>query len=84
MQRESNKMVQDKPTVISDSLQLEHTIPERQNLNVSKVANTSPNMRIEHVHDAAPTHVNATTDNNNDTINIQLNYNVNQALDQNL
>jgi len=31
----------------------------------------------------APTHVNPTAANSNDVFNIQLNYNVNQALDQN-
>jgi len=81
MQRESNKMVQDKPTTTSDSFQLEYTTSERQNLNVSKTADTPPNMRIKCAHNAVPTHVNSTTDNNNDAINIQLNYDVNQALD---
>ena len=81
MQRESDKMVQNEPTVTSDSLQLEYTTPERQNLNISKIADTSPNMRIEYMHNTAPTYVNFIMDNNNDVINIQLNYNVNQALD---
>jgi len=84
MQRESNKMVQDEPTTTSDNLQLEYATSERQTLNVSKMADISPNMRIEYVHNAALTYVNSTTDNNNDTINIQLNYDVNQALDQDL
>jgi len=59
-QRESNKMVQDEPIIIS----------ERQNLNVSKLANTLPNMRIEHVYNVAPTCINSTIDNTNDVINI--------------
>ena len=84
IQRESNKMVQDEPTTISDNLQLEYTTSERQTLNVSKVADTSPNMRIECIHNATPTYVNSTMDNNNDAINIQLNYDVNQALNQDL
>jgi len=41
-------------------------------------------MRIKYVHNAALTHVNSTMNNNNDIINIQLSYNVNQALDQDL
>jgi len=70
MQRKNNKMVQDKSTAIFDSFQLEYTIPERQNLNISKVADTPPNMNIKHVHNAAPTYVNSTIDNINDVINI--------------
>ena len=81
MQRKSDKMVQNEPTTISDSFQLEYTTPERQNLNISKTADTSPNMRIEYMHNTVPTYVNFTMDNNNDVINIQLNYNINQPLD---
>jgi len=83
MQRESNKMVQDEPATISDSVQLKYATPKVQNLNVSKVADTLSNMRTECVCNVAPTCGNSTMDNSNDIINIQLNYNINQTLDQN-
>jgi len=50
-------------------------------MNISKAADIPPNMRIEHIHNAVPTCVNSTMDNNNNVINIQLNYDINQALD---
>jgi len=82
IQRESDSMVQDKPTASSDSIQLKYKIQEMQNPIVSKAANTSPNMRTQRGHHIAPTCVNPTVDittiaNNPDVINIQLNYDIN-------
>ena len=84
IQKESDKMVQDEPAATSDSVQLEYAIPKVQYLNVSKVANTLSNMRTKHIYNVAPTCSNSTMDNSNDIINIQLNYDVNQALNQDL
>ena len=77
MQRESNNMVQDKPTATFNSIQLKYVSQSVQNPNVSKTTNISLNMRIECGHNVVPTHVNTTTDSNSDIFNIQLNYNVN-------
>jgi len=77
MQRESDKIDQDEPVVISDSFQLEYTTLEKQNHNISKVVDTLPNMRNKHMQNAALTLINNTAENNNDVINIQLNYDIN-------
>jgi len=76
-------MVQDKPITTSDCIQLEYVSQSAQNPNVSKTADTPSNKRIECGHNVAPTHVNTTTDSNSDVFNIQLNCNINQALDLN-
>ena len=83
MQRESNSMVQDKPTTLANSIQLEYVTQEAQNPIVSKVADISSNTRTVHRHNVAPTHVNSTVVNNCDIINVQLNYDINQPLDPN-
>ena len=82
MQRVCDKMIQDEPVASSDSFQLKYTTPVRQNQNVSKVANTFSNTRNKHVHNVASTCVNTTVVNSNEVINIQLNYDINWALDQ--
>ena len=86
IQRESNSMVQNKPTVSSDSIQLKYKTQEVQNPTISKIANTTPNMRTQRRHNAAPTYVNPAAAiipmvNNSDIINIQLNYDINWLLD---
>jgi len=77
MQRESDSMVQDKPTASADSIQLEYAIQEVQNPIVSKAADTPPNIRTVYGHNIAPTCVNSTAVNNCDIINVQLNYDIN-------
>jgi len=74
-------MVQNEPVTTADSFQLEYVAQDRQNQNVSKVADLPSNMRNEHVVNVAPTHINPTVANFNNVFNIQLNYDVNQALD---
>lgn len=88
MWRESDSMVQDKPTALSDSIQLKYATQEVQNPIISKVANTPPNTRTICRHNITSTYVNSivvnpTAINNSDIINIQLNYNINQPLDSN-
>jgi len=77
MQRESKKMDQDEPVATSDSIQLEYMTLERQNHSVSKTVDTPSNMRTKHVQNIAPFLVNNTVENNNNIINIQLNYDIN-------
>ena len=84
MQRESNKIDQDEPVAIFDSIQLEYMTLERQNHSVSKAVDTPSNMRTKHMQNIAPSLVNNIAENNNDIINIQLNYDINWALDQDL
>ena len=84
MQRESNKMNQNEPVATSDSIQLEYMTLERQNHSVSKAVDTPSNMRMKHMQNIAPSLVNNIAENNNDIINIQLNYDINWALDQDL
>jgi len=79
-------MVQDKPTALSNSIQLKYKTQEVQNFIISKAADTPPNTRTQHGHHIAPTCVNTTMDittmaNNPNVINIQLNYDINQPLD---
>jgi len=79
IQRESDKIDQNELVTTSDSFQLKYTTLKRQNHSVSKAVDTPSNTRNKHTQNVAPTLV-----NNNDVINIQLNYDVNQALDQEL
>ena len=89
MQRKSDRIVQDEPTTLSDSIQLEYVTQEVQNPIISKVAELPPNIRTECRHNIASTCVNTTvvkptmvtTANNPNIINIQLNYDINQPLD---
>ena len=89
MQRKSDRIVQDEPTTLSDSIQLEYVTQEVQNPIISKVAEPPPNIRTEYRHNIASTCVNTTvvkptmvtTANNPNIINIQLNYDINQPLD---
>jgi len=84
MQRESDIMVQDKPVTTSDSIQLEYATLVRQNQQVSKAAYTLSNTRNEHLQNIIPICVDNTAENNSSIINIQLNYDINRALDQDL
>ena len=70
MQRESDSMVQDKPTASADSILLEYATQEVQNPIVSKTADTPPNIRTVYGHNIAPTCVNSTAVNNCDIINV--------------
>ena len=49
IQRESNKIDQDEPVAISDSIQLEYTILKRQNYSVSKIVDIPSNMRMKYI-----------------------------------
>ena len=77
-------MDQDNPVAPSDSIQLKYTTPKRQASHVSKAADTPSNMRKQHEQNVAPALNNRTADNNSKVFNIQLNYDVNQALDPEL
>lgn len=80
MQRESDNIVKDDPVAPSDSPQLEHTTFKGKRAWVSKTANTSSNMRKQQEQNEAPVLTNNTMDNNSNVFNVQLNYDINQAL----
>ena len=71
-------MVEDEPNVSSDSLQLEYTTPKSQNNKVSETTDTTYNLRQQHVNSNTPA-LNTFADSNN-MFNMQLQYNINQAL----
>ena len=64
-----------------NSPQLEYMTSPRQTHNISKVTDTISNMRQKHKWNIVPTLNNNTVNNNENVINIQLNYNINQAMD---
>ena len=55
--------------------------PKRQESHVSKVDDTPSNMRNQCGQNIVPALNNSTVDNNSEVFNIQLNYDINQALD---
>ena len=71
-------MVEDEPNVSSDSPQLEYTTPKSQNNKVSETTDTTYNLRQQHVNSNTPA-LNTFADSNN-MFNMQLQYNINQAL----
>ena len=75
-------MVQDKSVTLSNSFQLEYVTSERQNQNISKAADTLSNTRTKHIYNVTTTYINTIAENSNNIINIQLNYDINWALDQ--
>jgi len=80
VQWESNNMVEDDPVVISNNPQLEYATPSSQPHRVSKVSDLPFNVRPQHVNNTQPILNNCGTENRN-MFNVQLLYDVNQALD---
>ena len=79
VQRESDRMVEDDSVTPTDSTQLEYVILRNKGIQVSKVTEPPTNSRQQHVENIGLAINNNTVDNNN-VFNIQLNYNINQAL----
>jgi len=80
VQRESDRMVKDDSVTPTDSPQLEYVILRNKGIQVSKMTEPPTNSRQQHVENIGLAINNNTVDNNN-VFNIQLNYNINQALD---
>ena len=80
VQRESDRMDEDNPVAPSNSLQLEHITSNSQSNQVSKVADFTTNARQQHTGHVNLALNNKSTDINN-VVNIELSYNINQALD---
>ena len=85
VQRESDRIVEDNYVIALDSPQLEYTISKTQSNCVSKATDYTTNMRqqcAKHEIPALNNNINNADSSNSNVINIQLNYNINQALDQ--
>jgi len=78
MKRQNNDLDEDEVQEPIDSSQLSYTTQKSQGNKSSKVADLSTNTRPQHVNNVE--HVCSNQDNNN-VFNIQLNYNINQAID---
>ena len=74
IQRESNKMIEDKPIISSNNFELEYITPKSQTNQVSKVAETPSNMKQQCAPTVGPI-LNQMHGKN--MINIQLNYDPN-------
>ena len=74
VQHESDNMVEDDQIILSDSPQLEYATLNSQGNQVSKVTDYTTNTRQQCMEHDAPAL-------NNNTFNIQLQYDINQALD---
>ena len=84
VQGKSDRMVENNLIVASDSPQLKYTTLKTQSNHVSKATDYIPNMRQQCAKYKIPifnNNINNMDFNNSDIINIQLNYNINQALD---
>jgi len=81
VQRESNSMDQDNPAVPTDSPQIEYEPPKEKDARVSKAADSNSNMRKQYSQSIALALNNSTAEDNGNIFNVQLNYDVNQALD---
>jgi len=79
VQQESDKMVENEPNVLSDSPQLEYITPKSQNNKVSGVTDMTCNLRQQCV-TSDTLAFNTFVDSNNNVFNMQLQYNINQAL----
>ena len=73
-------MAEDDSVVMSNSSQLKYMTPKSQNKHVSKVADTHNNLRQQHVANENPV-LNTNSSSENNVVNIQLNYDINQTLD---
>jgi len=80
VQGESDRMVENDPIAPTNSPQLEYVSPKSQDNQVSKVADLTSNLRQQCVVNVGPT-LNNESPNNNNMFNMQLNYDINQALD---
>ena len=78
IKQESDRMVEDKPINFLGSFSLEYATQEDQNNQASKVAGTTPNIRKQCVLAVDPALNHPPSEN---MVNIQLNYDPNQALD---
>ena len=81
VQRESNSIDQDNSTVLTDSPQIEYKSPREKDAYVSKVADSNSNIRKQYGQSIALALNNSTAEDNSNVFNVQLNYDVNQALD---
>ena len=80
VQKESDRMDKDDPVIMSDSLQLKYVTSKSQDKPVSKVADTNNDSRQQYVANKdLALNINSLSENN--MVNVQLNYNINQALD---
>jgi len=80
VQCESNNIVEDDQVTLSNSPQLEYTTPKSQGIQVSKAAGHTSNTGQRCVESTASV-LNNNAVNDNNVFNIQLNYDINQALD---
>ena len=83
VQCKSNNMVKDDKVAPSGSSQLEYTTSKSQSIQVSKATDHTFNMELQHVESIPPV-LNNNAANDNNMFNIQLNYDINQALDSEL
>ena len=79
VQRESNRIVKDDPVSSTDSPQLYYVTTKNKDDEASKVAEPSMNSRQQYVENIGPALNNNPVENDN-MFNIQLNYDINQAL----
>jgi len=80
IQKESNRIDEDNPIATSNNIQLKYITPKSQNGQVSKTANSSKVTGQQHVANEEPVlNINLPLENN--VVNVQLNYDINQALD---
>ena len=80
VQRESDRIVKNDPVTLTNSPQLKYISPKSQNNQVSKAANLTSNSKQQYVVNIGPA-LNNKSPNDNNVFNVQLNYNINQALD---
>ena len=78
MERQNNNLDEDKVQEPIDSSQLSYVTQKSQDNKSSRVANLSTNIESQHVNNVEHTHNNQ---DDNNMFNIQLNYNINQAID---
>ena len=78
MERQNNNLDEDKVQEPIDSSQLSYVTQKSQDNKSSGVANLSTNIESQHVNNVEHTHNNQ---DDNNMFNIQLNYNINQAID---
>ena len=78
LEKQNDRMDEDEPVAPSNSVQLEYMTPKSQNGQVSKAANITNVACQQHVSNEDPA-LNQPAGNN--VVNIQLNYDINQALD---
>ena len=78
MERQNNNLDEDEVQEPIDSSQLSYVTQKSQDNKSSRVANLSTNIESQHVNNVEHTHNNQ---DDNNMFNIQLNYNINQAID---